>query len=109
MRRAALVAVLLAAAACGGPAHSPQIGFKEVPSDVILGAHATPTPAVPVASANPAAPPPVSVIALPPPTFDVRPEPSPPAVAPAVPVCATADPLQAPGREAPPQVSVPPA
>jgi hypothetical protein len=102
------VALVLLAAACG-PHRSPEIGFKEVPSDVILGAHATATPLASMPPAGPVkAPPPVSVIALPPPTFDVRPEPSPPAAPPAVSVCATADPLQAPRREAPPQISAPP-
>jgi hypothetical protein len=93
--------------ACGGPHHQVDIGFKEVPSDVVLGAHATPTPA-PGPSPTATAPPPPSVIALPPPTFGVGPEPTPTLVAPSPPSCGTANPLQAPTREAPPAISAPP-
>jgi hypothetical protein len=107
-RRVALATVLLAAA-CGGPQRPVDIGFKEVPSDVILGAHATPTPAPAPTAVRPTGPPPVSVVALPPPTFEVGPEPPPPSPPPAEPVCGTADPLQPPAREAPPSIGAPPA
>jgi hypothetical protein len=102
---------MLLTAACGGPQHPVSIGFKEVPSDVILGAQSSPTPSG--AGLGPAVvsvvPPPPAVVALPPPTFDAGPgTPVPlPTASPAV--CATADPLQAPSREAPPTVSAPPA
>lgn len=115
MRRAAAVALLLALPACAGPQRPVELGFKEVPSDVILGGHATPTPApAPVATPGPAGvgvalPPPPSVVILPPPTFEVGPEPPPPVAPPAAPVCATADPLQPPAREAPSAISAPPA
>jgi hypothetical protein len=49
------------------------------------------------------------VVALPPPTFDVGPEPTPTLVASPAPACGTANPLQAPAREAPPTISAPPA
>jgi hypothetical protein len=108
VRRAA-VAGLLLVAACGGPERPVDIDFKEVPSDVVLGAHATPTP-MPGPVATPSAlPPPPSVIALPPPTFDFGPEPSPSLVAPSPPSCGTANPLQAPALEAPPSIPAPPA
>ncbi|MDT7572253.1 MAG: hypothetical protein QOE05_2427 [Actinomycetota bacterium] len=111
MRRLALAALLLLATACAGPARPVEIGFKEVPSDVILGAHATPS-ASPGATAlapsqGPLAPPPPAVVALPPPPFDDTPVAQPP-VAPEV-ACPTADPLQAPAREAPSSVARPPA
>ncbi|MCW2570732.1 MAG: hypothetical protein JWO88_790 [Frankiales bacterium] len=108
MKRAAAAGLLLLATACGGPQRPVDIGFKEVPSDVILGASPTPAP-TPGRSATPgiAAPPPPSVIALPPPTFAFGPEPTPPPL-PTEPTCATADPLQPPKREAPPSVSAPP-
>jgi hypothetical protein len=108
VRRAAIAVVLLAAA-CGGPQRPVDIGFKEVPSDVILGSHATPSAAPAPTAPTAPAPPPVSVVALPPPTFEVGPEPSPPAPPPPPTACATADPLQPPAREAPPAVSAPPA
>lgn len=113
MRRAAVLALLLASTACAGPQRQVDLGFREVPSDVVLGAQGTPSPSPgPIATNGPplaVAPPPPAVVALPPPTFDTRPEPSPPAPPPPAPVCATADPLQAPAREAPASVSAPPA
>jgi hypothetical protein len=103
VKRAAAI-VLLLTAACAGPQTSPDIGFKEVPSDVVLGSHATPSPAPgPVAIST--APPPPSVIALPPPTFEVGPEPTPSLVAPSPVACGTSNPLQAPAQEAPPTIS----
>src|SRR4051812_14571157 len=90
--------------ACGGPPGQTSIEFKEVPSDVVLGAHATPSP-TPGPVATPTAPPPPSVIALPPPTFDFGPEPTPTLVAPSPTACGTANPLAAPATEAPPTIS----
>jgi hypothetical protein len=108
VRRAAVLGVVLLATACGGPQRPVDIGFKEVPSDVILGASPTPSSAPgPLATPGVTAPPPPSVIALPPPTFAFGPEPTPPPL-PSEPTCATADPLQPPAREAPPSVSAPP-
>jgi hypothetical protein len=106
-----VAALPLLAAACAGPQHHVDIGFKEVPSDVVLGAHATPTTA-PSTGVQPAhtesvAPPPPAVVALPPPTFEVASGPPLPTSSPVA--CATADPLQAPAREAPPSISAPPA
>jgi hypothetical protein len=109
VRRVAALCALVLVSACGGPPREVDIGFKEVPSDVILGAHATPTPMPgPVATPGPVAPPPPSVITLPPPTFDSGPEPTPSLLAPPPPDCPTANPLQAPAREAPPAISTPP-
>jgi hypothetical protein len=109
VRRPAALAALVLVTACGGPQRPPDIGFKEIPSDVVLGGHATPTAApVPTNTAGPALPPPPSVIALPPPTFDVGPEPTPVLVTPSAPPCPTANPLQAPAREAPSSISTPP-
>ena len=107
MRRAAALGAVLLAAACGGPHRGVDIGFREVPSDVVLGAHATPTP-VPGPVATPIGPPPPSVIALPPPTFDVGPEPTPTLVTASPVACGTANPLEAPATEAPPSISNPP-
>jgi len=114
-------AVLLAAiltAGCSGPDRPLDVGFKEVPSDVVLGAQSTPAPPVPgVQAPLPpppppfALPPPVSVVALPPPPFAV-PEPSRPAPSPVPqpsrPACPAADPLQAPALEAPASIAGPP-
>ncbi len=113
MRRAAAAGLLLLLTACGGPQRPVSIGFKEVPSDVILGGGATPSAAAsPGPSPAPGGivfvPPPPSVIALPPPTFEVGPEPPPPVAVASAPACATADPLQPPAREAPAQISAPP-
>jgi hypothetical protein len=102
---------MLLTAACGGPQHPVSIGFKEVPSDVILGAQSSPTPAVASPGPGPVGvvPPPSTVVALPPPTFQVD-QGVPPPVTPTSPAaCATADPLQAPAREAPTSISAPPA
>jgi hypothetical protein len=103
--------VLLALTACAGPQRPVELGVKEVPSDVVLGAQTSPSPSPGPSAApvGPIAPPPPAVVALPPPTFEVGPEPSPPPAVPPVPVCPTADPLQAPAREAPPSVAAPPA
>jgi hypothetical protein len=108
VKRASVIALVLVAA-CGGPQTSPNIGFKEVSTDVVLGSHATPTPAPGPVATPTTAPPPPSVIALPPPTFEVGPEPPPPVVAPSPPTCGTANPLAAPAVEAPPSIAAPPA
>jgi hypothetical protein len=113
-RAAALLALLVApllATACAGPQRPVQLGVKEVPSDVVLGGHGSPSAAPsPMASGPAPLPlPPVSVVALPPPTFSLGPEPAPPAPAPTLTACPSADPLQAPALEAPPQISTPPA
>lgn len=110
MRRAAAVCLLLATA-CAGPQRPVDLGLKEVPTDVVLGGHASPSPAAAaVPTPGPIAlPPPVSVVALPPPTFTTGPEPAAPVAPPTAAPCPAADPLQAPAREAPPQVPAPPA
>ncbi|MCU1675180.1 MAG: hypothetical protein JWN77_3293 [Frankiales bacterium] len=107
---------LVLVTACGGPDRSLSLGFKEVPSDVVLGAQTSPSPSAPVASAPavPAVPlpPPPSVVTLPPPPFEVPqagPEPAPPAPLPTAAACPPADPLAAPKLEAPPTITRPPA
>lgn len=106
-----LLAVALTAA-CGGPERPLQVGFKEVPSNVVLGAQSSATP-VPAGSPGPVTIvhlPPPSVVALPPPPFEVpdpssgRPAPAPPAE----PVCRVADPREAPALEAPSRIERPP-
>lgn len=113
MKPLARVAVLLLAAtltaSCGAPADPLDLGFKEVPSDVVLGTQTTPPPpGPPPAAGGPERliPLPPSIVALPPPPFEpgrrpiVAPPPSP--------VCRTADPLRAPAVEAPSSVAAPP-
>ena len=110
-RRTRLVgAVLLAAvtAGCGGPERPLNLGFKEIPSDVVLGDQTSSTLPTPEAGRDeaPAFALPPSIVALPPPPFeDVR---RPVAGPPARPPCRTADPLQAPSLEAPPTIDAPP-
>lgn len=108
-----LLAGLLLTTACAGPERRLEVGFKEVPSNVVLGSQSSPA-AAPDGSSGPVTIvylPPPSVVALPPPPFEVpddrptRPAPSPPAE----PVCATADPLEAPVLEAPSRIEAPPA
>ena len=114
MKRLLLAAAVLTAG-CAAPQQPVSIGFKDVPSDIILGAPATPS-AVPGTSALPlglglfAVPPPASVVALPPPPFQiaVRPELPRPVVLPPLPSCPPNDPLAAPAREAPAQIAAPP-
>lgn len=107
--------VLLLVTACGGPDRSLSLGFKEVPSDVVLGAQTSPSPSAPAASAPPVTgiplPPPPSVVTLPPPPFDVPragPEPAPPSPLPSAPECPPGDPLAAPEVEAPTTIAKPP-
>jgi hypothetical protein len=111
-----LVAAAVVTAGCGGPDRPLKVGFKEVPSNVVLGAQTSPEP---VPSAPPLTDdlpfvllPPPSVIALPPPPFAV-PDPDrplrPPAPLPEAPVCEPADLLQAPALEAPSSINARPA
>jgi hypothetical protein len=102
---------MLLSAACGGPQQPVSIGFKEVPSDVVLGAQSspTPTPAGPAPAVVTVVPPPPAVVALPPPTFDPGPTAPLPVPTATTATCATVDPLQAPSREAPPDIPAPPA
>lgn len=107
-----LLCAALTTAGCGGPDRPLKVSFKEVPSNVILGAQSTPAPVVPVAPPPavdlPFVVPPPSVVALPPPPFAVaepgRPFSPPPQVL-EPPTCATADPLQAPALEAPASIT----
>jgi hypothetical protein len=100
-----LLAVGLVASGCAGPKEPLEIGVKEFPSDVILGAHDKPAP--------PAAMLPPDMLQLPPafltpsivspgvlPTVPLAPPPRPP--------CPEADPLIPPKRETFDKVSVPP-
>jgi hypothetical protein len=102
---------MVLSAACGGPQQPVSIGFKEVPSDVVLGAQSSPTPTStgPAPAVVTVVPPPSAVVALPPPTFDAGPTAPLPVPTSTTATCATADPLQAPSREAPTSVSAPPA
>lgn len=107
-----LTAVALTAA-CAGPDRPLTVDFKEVPSDVVLGAQRSPAPA---STARPAPsvvvlPPPPSVVTLPPPPFEMpvaEPRPSLAPVPTEIP-CGKADPLKAPSLEAPPTISARPA
>lgn len=108
-----LLAVALTAA-CGGPERPLEVGFKEVPSNVVLGTQTSPAPASdgpPGGGVTIVYLPPPSVVALPPPPFEVpapgprRPPPAPPTA----PVCRAADPLEAPALEAPSRIEAPPA
>lgn len=117
-----LVAAAALSAGCGGPDRPLRVGFKEVPSNVVLGAQSSPSPAPPTPTqmTGPstvdvplvALPPPPSVVTLPPPPFEV-PDPSrpvaPPMPAPSGPACPVADPLQAPAVEAPSTITARPA
>ncbi|MBC7375009.1 MAG: hypothetical protein H7323_13560 [Frankiales bacterium] len=115
-----LVAIAVLTAGCGGPDRPLSVGFKEVPSNVVLGAQSSPSPAAPPVAnnASPAAdvalvtlPLPPSIVALPPPPFTV-PNPdqpiAPPLPQPTGPACPKADPLQAPAIEAPTAVTARP-
>lgn len=111
--RLALAALFLVTA-CGGPQRPLDLGFKEVPSDVVLGAQSSPTTSA-VRSAGPVPlvplPPPPSVVTLPPPPFEIPPpgaEPPPPSPLPTAPACPAEDPLAAPKLEAPTTIAKPP-
>ena len=116
-RLSLLVATAALLAGCGGPDRTLDVDFKEVPSNVVLGAQSSPTPLAPVVGPTTAPvplvalPPPPSVVTLPPPPFAVpqpgqtfRPPPPPPAEVP----CPVVDPLKAPAVEAPSTVSTRP-
>ena len=93
--------------ACGGPERPLSMGFKEIPSDVVLGDQTSSTlPPDEAETGAPAFALPPSIVALPPPPFDDvrRPVPAPPVRPP----CPTADPLQAPSVEAPSTIDAPP-
>ena len=114
-----LVLTAALAAGCAGPDRPLDVGFREVPTDVVLGAQTEPTspaapagPPVDVVETEFTLPPPPSVVALPPPTFEVR-DPAtpvaPPLPQPSASACAVVDPLQAPAVEAPSGIVAPPA
>ncbi|MCA1712474.1 MAG: hypothetical protein LC789_12890 [Actinobacteria bacterium] len=117
MNRLPLVlGALLLVTACGGPERSLDLGFKEVPSDVVLGAQSSPTASAPASSAPAVTalplPPPPSVVTLPPPPFELPqagPEPAPPSPLPSAPSCPPVDQLAAPKLEATSSISKPPA
>lgn len=106
---AGLLVVALLTAGCGAPPRPLSMGFKEIPSDVVLGDQTSST--LPGAGDDPAQPGlialPPSIVSLPPPPFeDVR---RPVSSPPARPPCPTADPLGAPELEAPSSIETPPA
>lgn len=94
-------------AGCAAPERPLSLGFKEVPSDVVLGAQ---NPGSEDAGIAPApdrnSPLPPSIVALPPPAFEMgrRPVVAPPTL----PICPAADPLVAPAVEAPANIDAPP-
>lgn len=105
------VALLLGAltSGCGGPERPLSMGFKEIPSDVVLGDQTASTVAAPDTPPNgaPTFALPPSIVALPPPPFaDVR---RPVTAPPSRPPCPPADPLQAPALEAPSTIEAAPA
>ena len=105
-----LAGALLLVAGCGSPERPLELGFKEVPSDVVLGDQRSPTPAPsPTGPAAVALPP--SIVTLPPPPFALPPpgpEPSPPPPLPSAPPCPKPDLLAAPAVEAESSVGKPP-
>jgi len=108
--RLALVAGCLVLTACGSPTARLDVGFKEVPSSVVLGAQTSPSAQPSSVSAIPLPPPP-SVVSLPPPTFVLPPagQPNlPPPTIPSAQACPPADPLAAPRVEAPTSIGKPP-
>lgn len=98
-----LSAALLAG--CAAPPRPVDLGFKEVPSNVVLGSQTSPTPSPTRAPLLPLPPPP-GVVSLPPPPFEIppvgRPEPQP---LPPAPACPTPDLLAAPKVEAPASIT----
>lgn len=109
--RRLLIGALLLVTGCGGPARPLDLGFKEVPSDVVLGAQTSPTPTA-LPSVGPVSvvplPPPPSVVSLPPPPFDVPPTATPPPPLSSPSACPPEDPLAAPKVEAPTTITAPP-
>lgn len=108
-RRLPLLLLSLLLAACGAPERTLDLGFKEVPSDVVLGAQSSPAPTAGPVAVPP--PPPPSVVTLPPPPYEIPStvtEPSPPPPLPSPTACPAPDPLQAPSLEAPSTVTKPP-
>ena len=109
-----LCGALVLVTACSGPERPLDLGFKEVPSDVVLGAQTSPTPAPQASGPVPLVPlpPPPSVVTLPPPPFALPPttgaEPPPPSPLPTAPTCPSPDLLAAPRLEAPTSVPKPP-
>ncbi|MDP9102283.1 MAG: hypothetical protein M3N21_09090 [Actinomycetota bacterium] len=111
MKPVLAVVALLAVSACAGPTRPLDVGFREVPSDVILGAQATTSPATP--SSGGVLPLPTGILTLPPPVFPVSAPPGAPLQVPARPTptpaaCPTTDPLAAPRREAFSTIAAPP-
>lgn len=102
---APLLAVALTAA-CGGPGRQLDVGFKEVPSNVVLGDQRSPAPSAAPGPGLVPLPPPPGVVSLPPPPLDLpdplRPDPAPPL--PPAPACPSPDLLAAPAVEAPANV-----
>ena len=114
MKRGVVVTgLLLLTTACAGPDRPLSVDFKEVPSNVVLGAQTSPspTPTAPPAPTVVVLPPP-SVVTLPPPPFELpgtgRPT-APPAPLPTAAPCPTANPLEAPALEAPSRITARPA
>lgn len=108
-----VVSALLLVTACGAPDKPLKLGFKEVPSDVLLGAQTSPTPVRPVGPVSTVPlPPPPSVVSLPPPPFEVPTQtgrdPVPPPTLPSAPSCPADNPLAAPKLEAPSSIGKPP-
>ena len=105
--------LLLLTTACAGPDRPLSVDFKEVPSNVVLGAQTSPTP---VSTAPPVPTvivlPPRSVVTLPPPPFAIPPAGgpvAPPSPPPTAAPCPTADPRDAPALEAPSRITARPA
>ena len=112
--RRTLLAVLALTAGCAAPQYPVSIGFKEVPSDILLGGGSSAAVALPAAALPELSlvtlPAPATVIALPPATFAVKvgPELPRPVELPPVRGCLPVDPLQTPALEAPAQITAPP-
>jgi len=112
-RFALLASAVVLVTGCGAPDKPLDLGFKEVPSDVLLGAQTSPTPIAPVGPVSVVPlPPPPSVVSLPPPPFQAPAptgrEPVPPPVLPSTPACPPDNPLAAPKLEAPSSIGKPP-
>lgn len=100
-----LVAVAIAGSACSGPKERVEVGIKEFPTDVILGAQGVTEAPVLTQQATPSAP----LLVIRPPASPRRSAgPAQSAAAPTGP-CPSAHPFDAPKREAPNRASVAPA